>query len=57
MLNKKWISLFSSLLRPRDYVIKGFSAKEGFRVSFVDNSQALKKALVMKITSFFSISC
>lgn len=52
MLYRKWIRVFSSLLRPRDYVIKGFSAKEGFRVSFVDNSQALKKALVTKMKIF-----
>ena len=32
--------------KSRDYIIKGFSKNDGFRFSFVDNSNSLKKSVV-----------
>lgn len=32
--------------KSRDYIIKGFSKNDGFRFSFVDNSNSLKQSVV-----------
>jgi hypothetical protein len=46
-------SNFSKLAsKSRDYIIKGFSKNDGFRFSFVDNSNSLKTSVVIPIHKF-----